>query len=113
MAGVPRAYDPPGTFKQAALLRIKDNFSRVDFYGAVQQYAADVARRAGDRSERVMVDIAALEPGKPEVLYDAVIQLWPKNSADLSDTFNQPPAGVDLVNILDLLAYETDLSADR
>ena len=110
VAGKPRAYDRPGTFKQVALLRIKGGLPRVDFYGAVQQHAADVSHRVVGKSERMMVDIAVLEPGKPEVLYDAVIQLWPKNKTGLSDAFKNPPAGVDLVNILDLLAYKTDLS---
>ena len=108
VAGTPRGFDKPGAFKQAAMLRIKGGASRDAFNAAARKYALSVAGSVKGTSERVMIDLAVPEPGAMTPLYDAVIQVWPKGKADHAKAFTAAPAEVELVNVLDLLAYESD-----
>lgn len=108
ISGAARGFDKPGTFKQAAMLRLKGNQNRDTFNASVRKFAMGVSAATKGAVERVMVDLAVPEPATQKFLFDAVVQLWPKNKADLSKAFANPPADIEVVNILDLVAYEAD-----
>lgn len=108
VSGAPRGVDPGGTFKQAALLRIKGGASRETFNAAVNRYALAIGRAHKDTSIRVTADYAVPEPGAMTPLYDAVVQIWPKNKTDLSKAFTMGvPPEVEVSNIIDMVAYES------
>jgi hypothetical protein len=108
VSGAPRGPDPQGVFKQAALLRIKGGAPREKFNAAVGKYALAIGRANKDASIRVTVDYAVPEPGAMNPLYDAVVQIWPKNKADLSKAFTAGvPPEAELSNIIDMVAYES------
>lgn len=108
ITGAERGPDPAGTFKQAALLRIKGGVPREVFNAAVRKYALVLGRANKDTSIRVVADFAVPEPGAMTPLYDAVVQIWPKNKADLSKVFTVGlPPEAELSNIIDIVAYES------
>lgn len=106
--GEPRGPDAPGTFKQLALLRIKGGAPREKFNAAVNKYALAVGRANKGTAIRVTVDYAVPEPDAMNPLYDAVVQIWPKNKVDLSKAFTVGvPPEAELSNIIDMVAYES------
>lgn len=108
ISGVARGPDPQGTFKQAALLRMKAGTTRESFNAAVQKYALAIGRAQKDKVIRVTADFAVPEPGAMNPLYDAVVQIWPKDKADLSKAFMADvPQEAALSNIVDFVAYES------
>jgi len=108
VSGAQRGPDAQGTFKQAALLRIKGGAPRETFNAAVMKYALAIGRANKDTSIRVTADFAVPEPGAMTPLYDAVVQIWPKNKADLSKAFTAGvPPEAELSNIIDMVAYES------
>jgi hypothetical protein len=44
-------------------------------------------------------------------LFDAVITIWPAKGADRIAAFGEPPAEVEIANVIDLLSYESNLGA--
>jgi hypothetical protein len=109
ISGATRGPDPQGTFKQAALLRMKKGAAREAFNAAVGKYALAIGRANKDTSIRVTVDYALPEPGAMTPLYDAVVQIWPRNKADLSKAFAMGvPPEAELSNIIDIVAYESE-----
>ncbi|HEX4506903.1 MAG TPA: hypothetical protein VH722_14325 [Alphaproteobacteria bacterium] len=104
VAGPKRAYDPPGTRKQAVLIRRKPGATEDAFAAALILFGFPVAQHA----DRVVLDHAVAEPDRPAPLFDAVMQVWPKGPGRV-DIPGDPPAGIEIVNSLDLLSYESDL----
>ena len=112
IAGRRRTFDPPGTRKQAILLRRKaDHPSPSAFISAAARYAAAGATKVSDTALRVSLDLAVPEPGRPAPLFDAVIFIWPKQDADPASAFTALPDEMEVADIVDLVCYETPLSA--
>ena len=111
LSGPPRGYDRPGTFKQAVLLRRKGSATPEAFALAVGGFGVAVARKIGAAAERMVLDVALPEEGRPSPLFDAVIQVWPGKGVDLANAFAGAPEPITIANIVDLLSYESDLSA--
>jgi len=111
LSGPPRGYDRPGTLKQAILLRRKGTPAAAVFDRAVGEFGATIARRLGPAADRLALDLALGEEGRPPPLFDAVIQVWPKNGANLTDAAAGAPDAVTVANIVDLLSYESDLGS--
>jgi hypothetical protein len=108
LAGSPRGYDPPGTRKQAVLLRRKDGATPEAFAAAAQHFGSAIARRGADRA---VLDLAAAEADRPAPLFDAVIMIWPAKGMDRVKSFDNAPGEIAVANIVDLLSYESDLGA--
>ena len=104
LAGPARGYDPPGTRKQAVLLRRKAGTTPDAFATAVMLFGFAIAQQA----ERAVLDLAIAEPDRPAPLVDAVIQIWPKGPGGVDIPRDMPDA-IEVVNVLDLLSYESDL----
>ena len=74
----------------------------------MRKYALVLGRANKDTSIRVVADFSVPEPGAMTPLYDAVVQIWPKNKADLSKVFTVGlPPEAELSNIIDIVAYES------
>jgi hypothetical protein len=108
LAGPPRGYDPPGTRKQAVLLRRKESTTPEAFAGAARHFGAAVAHTG---ATRVVLDLAVPEADRPAPLFDAVIQVWPAKGSDGVRATDAAPAEIEVANIIDLLSYESDLGA--
>jgi hypothetical protein len=108
LAGPPRAYDPPGTRKQAVLLRRKGSATPDAFAAATQRFGSAIARNG---ATRVVLDLAVPEADRPAPLFDAVIQVWPAKGSDGVKATDSAPAEIEVANIVDLLSYESDLGA--
>ena len=104
LAGPPRPYDPSGTRKQALLIRRKGAATQAAFAEAATRFGSAIARHA----DRVVLDLAVAEADRPAPLFDGVIQIWPKGAGQLP---GDAPAEIEVVNVLDLLSYESDLGA--
>jgi hypothetical protein len=108
LAGPPRGYDPPGTRKQAVLLRRKDGAAQDAFAGAAQRFGSAIAPSG---AERVVLDLAVAEADRPAPLFDAVIMIWPAKGMGRVKSLDKVPAEIEVANIVDLLSYESDLGA--
>ena len=111
IAGRRRGYDLAGTRKQAVLLKRKGDPSPGAFIGATARFAAAGAAKAQDAALRVVLDLAVPEAGRPAPLFDAVMMIWPKDNADPASLFPSPPDEMEVADIVDLICYETVLSA--
>lgn len=107
LAGPPRGYDPPGTRKRAILLRDKGSPSPEAFAEAARINGMGFGRGA----DRVVLDLAVREPDRPAPLFDAVIQIWPAKGDPAIPLDFLSPVYVEVVNIIDLLSYESNLGA--
>jgi hypothetical protein len=105
LVGSPRGYDPPGTKKQAILLRDNGSPSPEDFALGARSYATGFGRGA----ERVVLNLAVREADRPPPLFDAIIQIWPGKEAYPID-FISPPY-VKMIDTIDLLSYDSNLGA--
>ena len=104
LAGPARGYDPPGTRKQAVLIRRKAGATPDAFAAAAMLFCFPI----GQHADRVVLDAAVPEPDRPAPLFDAVIQIWPKGRGWV-DIPRDIPDVIEVVNVLDLLSYESDL----
>lgn len=104
LAGPARAYDPPATRKQAILIRRKPGATPDAFAAGLMLFGFPIARHA----DRVVLDMAVAEADRPTPLFDAVVQIWPKGQG-LMDIPGDMPEVIEVVNVLDLLSYESDL----
>lgn len=104
LAGPARAYDPPGTRKQAVLIRRKGTATQAAFAAAAMRLGSAIAQLGADR---VVLDLSVAEAERPAPIFDGVIQIWPKGQGRI-DIPRDPPAEIEIVNSLDLLSYESD-----
>jgi hypothetical protein len=111
LAGPPRGYDDQGSHKQLVLMRRKGNPSPEAFLHALERYGSRVARDAHEAVYRLVLAMAVPEPTRAAPLYDAVYLIWPNKTASLDKAIASPPSEVEVVNIIDVVAYEPDLGA--
>jgi hypothetical protein len=105
LSGPPRAYDPPGTRKQAILIRRRGKATQDAFAAAAMHFGSAIAKRHADRA---VLDLAVAEPDRPAPMFDGVIQIWPKGTGAAGGS-GDAPGEIEVVNTLDLLSYESDL----
>ncbi len=109
VAGPARAYDPPGTPKQVALLRRKDATPEM-FMRAVNNYAGNLFNKAKGSAERITINVAVPEAGRPAPFHDAQVMVWPKSGTNLASVMQSPTDSIEIAAVISLISYDTDLS---
>jgi hypothetical protein len=108
VAGPARGYDPPGTPKQVALIRRTDATPE-GFLRAANNYAGNVFNRAKGAAERVTINLAVPEAGRPAPFHDAQVMVWPKNGTNLASVMQSPTDGIEIAGVISLVSYDTNL----
>jgi hypothetical protein len=111
LSGTPRGYDPPGLRKQVVLTRRTQDVDAEAYLHALWKFGSGIARDRKDAVSRLVLDMAVPDPKREAPMYDAVYLIWPAKDADLAPAFAKPPAGVEIVNVVDVVTYEPDLEA--
>jgi len=111
LSGQPRGYDPQGLRKQIVLTRRAADLDAEAYLHALWKYGSDIARDRKDEVQRLVLNMAVPDPKREAPMYDAVYLIWPNKDANLAPAFDQPPKGVQIVNVVDVVTYEPDLGA--
>lgn len=109
VAGPARVYDPSGTPKQVAMVRRTDTMPE-SFVRAVSNYAGNIFNKAKGAAERVTINFAVPEPGRPAPFHDAQVMVWPRNGTNLASVMQSPTDGIEIASVISLVSYDTDLS---